>query len=85
MPQAIISYVGEMPYHDGGGSVDLFPFVPCLDARVDGELLLKVWVQLSFEGGVNARARLERDGLDERSANDSIGLALLRDAGLGQG
>ena len=77
MPQAIISYVGAMPYH-GGNAIDFFPFVPCLEARVDGDLLLKVWTQLSFEGGVNARAKLERAGIDERTATDSISLALLR-------
>jgi hypothetical protein len=39
---AIISYVGPMPYRDGGDTFDIYPFVPCLDARIDGGLLLRI-------------------------------------------
>ncbi|MEV4455781.1 hypothetical protein [Microbispora sp. NPDC049633] len=77
MPQAVISYVGEMPYRPGGIE-DLHPFVPCLQAEMGDELLFKVWVQLSFEGSINAIRQLERRGLSTDAANQVISHALVR-------
>ncbi|MEU4835990.1 hypothetical protein [Streptosporangium sp. NPDC023615] len=76
MPEAVISYVGEMPYRPGG-VVDLHPFVPCFEAKVGGEPLFKVWVQLSFEGSFNATRQLEVQGLSEAAITETISRALL--------
>ncbi|WP_433417724.1 hypothetical protein ACQP1V_00755 [Microtetraspora malaysiensis] len=77
MPEAVISYVGEMPYRPGGIE-DLHPFVPCLQAKMGDELLFKVWVQLSFEGSINATRRLEGQGLPTDAANQVVSQALVR-------
>lgn len=77
MAQAIVTYVGEMPSGEGG-NVDTFRFVPCFEATVDGVRLLKAWVQLSMEGGVNAKVTLRDRGYDIPKAEDAISDALLK-------
>ncbi|MEU8324096.1 hypothetical protein AB0C33_37540 [Nonomuraea sp. NPDC048881] len=76
MPEAVISYVGAMPYQPGG-VVDLHPFVPCLTVHVGGSLLFRVHVQLSWEGSLNGTRQLEALGFSTAEAEDQVSQALL--------
>jgi hypothetical protein len=65
--EVVITYAGPMPQHPGHGATvrDLHSFVPCLQAMRGGELLLKVWVELTGHATAHAITRLERDGTED--------------------
>jgi len=46
-----------------------YPHVPCFDARIDGELLLKVWVELAADAVVPLKFKL---GLADADDADSV-------------
>lgn len=77
MPEAVINYVGEMPYRPREGAVALHPFVPCFEARIGDEPLFKVWVQLSWEGSITATRQLERQALSSEQAERTVSRALV--------
>src|SRR6266540_1654157 len=76
LPQAVISYAGpSLP--EFAPLVSDYPFVPCLKARVGGELLFTAWVQLDFVHAVNAMSDLGRLGMPDKDAFYAIGRAIL--------
>ncbi|GAB1817924.1 hypothetical protein [Herbidospora sp. RD11066] len=77
MPEAVISYAGEMPLQPGGIK-DLHPFVPCLEAKIGDEPLFTVWIQLSGQGGFIAGNRLEQQGFSRDEAREALDRALIR-------
>ncbi|WP_182878231.1 hypothetical protein [Microbispora sp. H10670] len=76
MTEALINYVGEIPYRPGG-AVELHPFVPCFEVTMGDEPLFKVWVQLSWEGSINAIRQLEGQGFPATAAEQLVSQALV--------
>lgn len=63
MAQIVIEHSGQLPTYDDRSLMRQEPYMPYFLARVDGDVVLQVGVQMTFEAQVNARAHLDRSGV----------------------
>ena len=65
MAQVVIEHFGQLPRYDDEPlpAVRRSPYVPYFSAQIDGQAVLRVGVQMTFEAQIDATAALHRSGI----------------------